>query len=79
MKQAQRPALEQQIRRLRKEIEALIDARAEAVAEGSPGVPVGVIRNMLTARAPACACAQYIELFADTQKPNEAASPAKIG
>ena len=34
----------------------------EAVAKENPGVPSGVIRNLLTARAPACACAQYLEL-----------------
>lgn len=61
-------ALEQKIRQLRADIDVLIDARAQAVARESPGVPVGVIRNMLTARAPACPCAQYIELFADAQK-----------
>jgi phage terminase large subunit len=38
-------------------IDAIIDARAEAVAKESPGVPLGVIRNLLTARAPACRCA----------------------
>ena len=45
-------------------IEAIIDARVERVAEESPGVPPGVIRNLLTARAPACPCAQYLELNA---------------
>jgi hypothetical protein len=29
---------------------------------GNPGVPTGVIRNLLTARALACACSQYLEL-----------------
>jgi phage terminase large subunit len=43
-------------------IDAIIDARAEAVAKESPGVPLGVIRNLLTARAPACPCAQYLEI-----------------
>jgi len=43
-------------------IDAIVDARAEAVAKESPGVPLGVIRNLLTARAPACPCAQYLEL-----------------
>jgi hypothetical protein len=32
------------------------------VAKESPGVPLGVIRNLLTARAPACPCAQYLEI-----------------
>ena len=56
------PALEERIRDLRMEIETVIEARVDAVAESSPGVPRGVIRNLLTARAPACACAQYLEL-----------------
>lgn len=67
MKPSGATALEQKIRQLRADIDALIDARAQAVARESPGVPVGVIRNMLTARAPACACAQYIELFAEAK------------
>lgn len=68
MKPASAPTLEQKIGRLRAEISALIDARAQAVARESPGVPIGVIRNMLTAHAPACPCAQYLELFAEAQK-----------
>jgi phage terminase large subunit len=43
-------------------IDAIIDARMQAVAKENPGVPSGVIRNLLTARAPACPCAQYLEL-----------------
>lgn len=54
--------LEDRIRAIRAEIGAIIDARARAVANESPGVPVGVVRNLLTARAPACPCAQYLEL-----------------
>jgi hypothetical protein len=53
--------LEARIQKIRAEINAIIDARAEIVARESPGVPVGVIRNLLTARAPACPCAQYLE------------------
>jgi hypothetical protein len=54
--------LEERIKDLRREIETAIDARVDTVAQESPGVPRGVIRNLLTARAPACACAQYLEL-----------------
>jgi hypothetical protein len=54
--------IEDRIKQIRAEIEAIIDARVEAVAKESPGVPRGVIRNLLTARAPACPCAQYLEL-----------------
>ncbi len=58
------PQLEDRIRDIRAEIEAIIDARVNVVASESPGVPPGVIRNLLTARAPACPCTQYLELSA---------------
>jgi hypothetical protein len=54
--------LEERIKRIRADIDAIIDARVAAVAKENPGVPPGVIRNLLIARAPACACAQYLEL-----------------
>jgi hypothetical protein len=60
MKTARAPALEERIRQIRTEIDSIIEARVAAVAEQSPGVPAGVIRNLVTARAPACACAQYL-------------------
>lgn len=56
------PPLEERIRQLRAEIDAVIDAKTAAVARDNPGVPAGVIRNLLTARTPACACSQYLEL-----------------
>jgi hypothetical protein len=55
-------SLEGRIQQLRADIEAVISARVKMVAKESPGVPIGVIRNLLTARAPACPCAQYLEL-----------------
>jgi hypothetical protein len=54
--------LEDRIQQLRADIETIISAKVEALAKESPGVPMGVIRNLLTARAPTCACAQYLEL-----------------
>jgi len=63
LKKTHTPPLEERIKRIRADIEAIIDARAEAVAKDNPGVPTGVIRNLLTARAPACACAQYLEVI----------------
>lgn len=54
--------LEARIGQIRADIDAIIDARAEAVAKDSPGVPLEVIRKLLTARAPACRCAQYLEI-----------------
>jgi hypothetical protein len=67
MKPASTQTLEHRIKQLRADIDALIDAQAQAVARESPGVPLGVIRNMLTARAPACPCAQYLNLLAGAQ------------
>ncbi len=55
-------SIDERIRQLRAEIDAVIDAKTAAVARENPGVPEGVIRNLLTARAPACACSQYLEL-----------------
>jgi hypothetical protein len=60
MKLTRPPMLEDRIQRIRAEINAIIDAKVEAVASESPGVPLKVIRNLLTARAPACPCAQYL-------------------
>jgi hypothetical protein len=62
MKPTSTLSLENRIKQIRADIDAIVDARAEAVARESPGVPLGVIRNLLTARAPACSCAQYLEL-----------------
>jgi hypothetical protein len=59
------PQLEERIRLLRAEIETIVDAKAEAVAKQNPGVPLEVIRSLLTARAPSCPCAQYLELNAE--------------
>jgi hypothetical protein len=62
MKTTRAPTLEERIRLVRADIEAVIDEQVDAVAKESPGVPPGVIRNLLTARSPACPCAQYLEL-----------------
>ncbi|MGC2813161.1 MAG: hypothetical protein WA303_22695 [Bradyrhizobium sp.] len=59
--------LEIRIGQIRAEIDGMIDARAEAVASHSPGVPLGVIRNLLTARTPGCRCAQYLELAGEAR------------
>jgi hypothetical protein len=56
------PTLEDRIKRIRTEVDVIIDAKVAAVANENPGVPSGVIRNLLIARAPTCACAQYLEL-----------------
>jgi hypothetical protein len=67
------PTLEDRVRQIRSEIDAIVDARAEAVAKQSPGVPIGVIRNLLTARAGVCRCAQYLEIAGnDADRPKGA-------
>jgi hypothetical protein len=67
LKLTRTPPLEDRIKQIRADIDAIIDAKAEAVARESPGVPLGVIRNLLIARAPACPCAQYLEIAGEEQ------------
>jgi hypothetical protein len=55
------PPLEDRITALRAEIDAFIDARAEAMAKESPGVPLLVIRNLITAKGGYCHCEQFIQ------------------
>ncbi len=69
MKQPRNARLEQRIEELRAEIDGIIDARVRKLAGQNPGVPAGVIRNLLTARAPSCRCAQYLELSSETSEP----------
>lgn len=64
MKTTRIPPLEDRIKQVRADIEKIIEARVELVAKESPGVPPGVIRNLLTAGAPACPCAQFLQLNA---------------
>ena len=62
MKPQRTPTLEDRIKDIREEIDAIIASRVDAIAKQSPGVPAGVIRNLVIARAPGCSCAQYLEL-----------------
>lgn len=68
MKPTRAPSLEERIEELRIEIEGLVEARALEVAKASPGVPLGVIRKLLTASAPACPCAQYLAISGDVSR-----------
>jgi hypothetical protein len=67
-KQLRVTGLEDRIEELRAEIDGIIEARVAGIASESPGVPAGVIRNLLTARAPSCRCAQYLELCRSERK-----------
>ena len=53
-------SLSEKIIALRAEAEAFLDARAKELAAESPGVPVGVLRNLIAARAPGCRCLQVL-------------------
>lgn len=44
------------IRVLRAEADAFIDEQARALSETSPGVPIQVLRNMLTNGSHGCQC-----------------------
>jgi hypothetical protein len=54
--------LEERIQTIRAEIDAFIDAQVEAERKACPGVPPGVLRDLITARAGACQCAVYLNL-----------------
>jgi hypothetical protein len=49
-------SLKEQIERVQAEAEAFIDAKAEELNKTTPGVPLGVLRMMITNKAPGCAC-----------------------
>ena len=68
------PTLEDRIEQIRAEIERVVQERVDVVAKESPGVPKGVIRNLLVARAPSCACEQYLMLRRQMQKDVASAS-----
>lgn len=48
--------LADKITKLRAEAEAFIDERANLLKLDAPGVPIGVLRNLLTNREPGCIC-----------------------
>jgi hypothetical protein len=57
--------LSEKIVALRAEAEAFLDAKAAALAKESPGVPIGVLRNLIAARAPGCSCLQVLRQASD--------------
>jgi hypothetical protein len=58
-------ALKEKIVALRAEAEAFLDAKASQLAKESPGVPVGVLRNLIAAHAPGCSCLQVLKQVDD--------------
>jgi hypothetical protein len=57
------PPLHERIDKIRAEIDVVIDKRVAEIAKDTPGVPAGVIRNMLGARTGGCQCAQFKSLM----------------
>lgn len=55
-------SLQSRIAAIRAEIDALIDKKVTEAAKASPGIPTGVLRNLITNRAPDCQCRQYAVL-----------------
>ncbi len=53
--------LDEQITALRAELDAEIDARVAETVKTCPGVPAGVIRNLIT-RGMGCQCSAYLEM-----------------
>jgi hypothetical protein len=56
--------LNERIEAIREEIDELIDQRVEAERELAPGVPAGVLRNLITARSGGCACEAWLQIAA---------------
>jgi hypothetical protein len=49
-------------------VNAFIDERVSELKESCPGVPAGVLRNILTARAGGCECRAYLQIVARDAK-----------
>ena len=58
-------SLPDRVAQIRADADAYIDSRAAEVAKETPGVPFGVIRNLLTVRAGRCQCQAVLNLVED--------------
>ena len=50
------PSLADRIKQIRADADAFLDEKAKALSEKTPGVPLQVLRNMLTNRVYGCLC-----------------------
>jgi hypothetical protein len=58
----------ERVRGLQEEINAYIDQRAAALKAETPGVPLGVCRNLLTVRSGGCECRAFLRLEAESEQ-----------
>jgi len=56
------PTLQERIEALREEIDEFIDERVAEEKKNCPGVPEGILRNILLARSGDCLCRGYLNL-----------------
>jgi hypothetical protein len=56
------PQLDERIAALRTDIDNYIDSLVAAQKKETPGIPAGVLRNLLTARSGDCQCRAYLQI-----------------
>ena len=61
MKPSKPPLDAERVKALQDEIDSWIDTLAAKEAETAPGVPLQVVRNLLTARSNGCQCRAYLQ------------------
>jgi hypothetical protein len=59
--------LAERIEGFRAELDQFIDAKASEIKEASPGVPEGVIRNMITNRFFGCQCQSVLHVLEQSE------------
>jgi hypothetical protein len=57
------PSLPERIRRLRADADAFLDEKASELSLTTPGVPLQVLRNMLTNRTYGCQCLAVLKQY----------------
>ena len=72
MKKPDKVSLEDRIKALRAEIDSFIDRRTTQMKKQCPGVPEGVLRNLLVARAPGCQCSAFLHILEGDRKADAA-------
>ena len=57
------PPLKDRIRAICAEVDALIDTRVAEDHRAYPGIPLPVLRSLITTRNSGCQCRQYLRLM----------------